>query len=139
MTNLSKFLLIFSFLTLPYSAQAFEGKLSGCMCVSDNGLILDALIMKNKNIWIVSRCIHAEESDWCISPRYSFSREGDEIVVETASVVGAKDTWEINLKTGRTTQRIDDEYGKAIGGDLCDCKFSEDMDGFIEGLLTELN
>ena len=24
-------------------------------------------------------------------------------------------------------------------GDLCDCKFSEDMDRFIEGLLTEIN
>lgn len=137
MTNLSKFLLIFSFLMLPYNAQAFEGKLSGCMCISENGYIPKAFIMKNKNIWIVSRCSRAEETKWCISSRHSFSKKGKEIVFETRSDFGEKDTFKINLETGRTTQRIDDEYGKAIGGDLCGCKFSEDIDEFIEGLLSE--
>lgn len=134
-----KFLLLICLLGFPLSASSFEGKLSGCMCTSDNGYIPEAFIMKNKNIWIVSRCSRAEETNWCISSRHSFSKDGEEIVFETKSDFGEKDTWKINLETGRTTQRIDDEYGKAIGGDLCDCKFSEDMDGFIDGLLTELN
>lgn len=132
-------ILIVCFLLSPLSAMASENKLSGCMCKSENGYIPNAFILSNENVWVVSRCSRAEETNWCISSRHSFSKQGKEIVFETRSDFGEKDTWKINLETGRTTQRIDDEYGKAIGGDLCECKFSKDMNGFIEGLLTELN
>ena len=134
-----RLLLIICILLFPLNASAFGDKLSGCMCKSENGYIPNAFLVKNQNVWTVSRCAQGDHRNWCISSRYSFSSQGNEMVFETKSVVGAKDTWRINLVTGRTTQRIDDNYGKAIGGDLCDCQFAEDIGAFMEGLLTELN
>lgn len=121
------------------SVTADDRKLSGCMCVSENGYIPNAFIVKDLHVWSLSRCAQGDDINWCLSPRYSFSMQDDEIVFETKSVVGAKDTWRINRVTGRTTQRVEDKFGRAIGGDLCNCQFSEDFETFVENVLIASN